>query len=87
MNEALALAALVFLAIPLVMTIPMQASGMKFIDALFETVSAATTTGLSTLATVEGRSRAFLFARAWMQWYGGLGIVVLSLGAGCPPRA
>ncbi|NIQ95096.1 MAG: TrkH family potassium uptake protein, partial [Desulfuromonadales bacterium] len=79
MNEALTLAALVFLAIPLVMTIPMQASGMRFVDALFETVSAATTTGLSTLATVEGKSRTFLFARAWMQWYGGLGIVVLSL--------
>jgi trk system potassium uptake protein TrkH len=30
-------------------------------------------------ATVEDKPRAFVFARAWMQWYGGLGIVVLSI--------
>ncbi|NIQ93815.1 MAG: TrkH family potassium uptake protein, partial [Desulfuromonadales bacterium] len=49
------------------------------VDALFETVSAVTTTGLSTLGLVDSRPRTFVFARAWMQWYGGLGIVILSL--------
>jgi trk/ktr system potassium uptake protein len=38
-----------------------------------------TTTGLSTQATLAGASSTFLFSRAWMQWYGGLGIVVLAL--------
>jgi trk system potassium uptake protein TrkH len=78
-NEALVLAALIFLLTPLVMTYVMMASGLNFMDALFEAVSAATTTGLSTLASVENMPASFLFARAWMQWYGGLGIVVLSL--------
>ena len=78
-NEAMLLAALVFLLTPLVMTIPMVVAGVPWLDAFFETVSATTTTGLSTLATVEDKPAAFLFARAWMQWYGGLGIVVLSL--------
>lgn len=78
-NEALLLAALVFLLTPLLMTVPFTASGIPWLDALFETVSAVTTTGLSTLASVEDKPQVFRFARAWMQWYGGLGIVVFSL--------
>ncbi|PLX91578.1 MAG: Trk-type K+ transporter membrane component [Desulfuromonas sp.] len=79
MNEAMVLAALVFLVVPFIMTIPLQVSGVAFMDALFETVSAVTTTGLSTLPGMEGQPLIFTFSRAWMQWYGGLGIVVFSL--------
>lgn len=79
MNEAMVLAALIFLVVPLLTTIPLMVDGAPFIDAFFETVSAATTTGLSTLGPIESRSLSLTFARAWMQWYGGLGIVVLSL--------
>ncbi len=79
-NEAMVITTIMFIVMPLLACIPMmQASGMAFIDALFEGVSAVTTTGLSTLATVEDKPHTFLFARAWMQWYGGLGIVVLTI--------
>ena len=78
-NEAMVLTAAIFLLTPLVMSNVFMASGLSFMDALFEAVSAATTTGLSTLVNVENKPLSFLFARAWMQWYGGLGIVVLSL--------
>ncbi len=78
-NEALVVSVLVFVMAPLVMVIPLAACGIPPLDALFEAISAVTTTGLSTLATVEDKPATFLFARAWMQWYGGLGIVVLSL--------
>jgi trk system potassium uptake protein TrkH len=78
-NEAIVITALMFLFTPLVMTWPTMASGLNFLDALFETISAVTTTGLTVTATMSGKSPAFLFARAWMQWVGGLGIVVLSL--------
>ena len=78
-NESLAITALAFIIAPLIMTYPMMVSGLGFMDALFEAVSAVTTTGLSTVADVEAMPRTFLFARAWMQWYGGLGIVVLSV--------
>ncbi|MFP4053048.1 MAG: TrkH family potassium uptake protein [Phycisphaerae bacterium] len=78
-NEAITLSALAFLLSPLVMTWPMTAFGLAPVDALFETVSGVTTTGLTTLAVVADRPAAFYFLRAWMQWYGGLGIVVLSL--------
>jgi len=78
-NEALSIIALIFLISPLLMTIPVMESGLEFTDALFETISAITTTGLTTLTDVESRPKTFLFARAWMQWYGGLGIIILSV--------
>ena len=78
-NEALSVAALAFVLAALQATYPMMGAGLSFTDALFESVSAVTTTGLTTLASVEDKPRAFLFARAWMQWYGGLGIAVLSV--------
>lgn len=78
-NEALVIVALAFILIPFIMTYPLTASGLSFEDALFEAVSAVTTTGLSTVTHLQDRPPTFLFARAWMQWYGGLGIVVLSV--------
>lgn len=79
MNEAMVLVALAFLSVALIMTIPLLAVGTPFIDALFESTSAITTTGLSTLPGLDGQPLIFSFSRAWMQWYGGLGIVVFSL--------
>ena len=78
-NEALVITALVFVLSGCAMAIPLTGYGMPFIDALFEAVSGVTTTGLSTLASVEGRPASFLFARAWMQWVGGLGVLALVL--------
>jgi trk system potassium uptake protein TrkH len=76
-NEAMVVTALIFLFAPLVMTWPTMASGLSFTDALFETISGVTTTGLSVTASVADKSAIFLFSRAWMQWIGGLGIVIL----------
>jgi trk system potassium uptake protein TrkH len=78
-NEGLVLVALMFFFTPLVMAYPMMGSGLAFQDALFEAISGVTTTGLSTKSTLVGAPPAFLFSRAWMQWYGGLGIAVFSL--------
>jgi trk system potassium uptake protein len=78
-NEAMVLVAFMFFFTPLIMSFPVMGSGLIFSDALFETISAATTTGLSTVNGLEDQPQTFLFARAWMQWYGGLGIVVFSL--------
>ena len=78
-NEALTITVLAFLGAALLMSWPMMETGVSYMDALFESVSGVTTTGLSTITTIEGRSRTFMFARAWMQWYGGLGFIVLSV--------
>ena len=78
-NEALTIVALAFVLSPLLMAFPLMGSGLSFVDALFESISAVTTTGLSVATDLAGKPETFLFARAWVQWYGGLGIVVLSI--------
>lgn len=78
-NEALVITCLAFMLSPLAMAYPFTAFGISYGDALFEAVSGVTTTGLSTLVTVQDIPHTLLFSRAWMQWYGGLGFVVLSV--------
>lgn len=78
-NEALVVATLAFVLAAALLTFPLTAAGLTPLDAWFESVSGVTTTGLTMVPDPEGRSRAFLFTRAWMQWFGGLGIVVLAL--------
>lgn len=78
-NEALVVSALTFIVAAALMTPPLAAAGLPLLDAWLESVSGVTTTGLSTVANPEDQTAAFLFTRAWMQWFGGLGIVVLSL--------
>jgi trk system potassium uptake protein TrkH len=78
-NEGIVVVGLAFILTPILMAVPLAAGGLAPDDALFEAVSAITTTGLSTLSSVEGASSSFLFERAWLQWCGGLGISVLSV--------
>ena len=78
-NEALVVTALAFVLAAFALAYPLMAGGLGFVDALFEAVSAITTTGLSVAGGVEHRPASFLFARAWIQWCGGLGIVVLAV--------
>ncbi len=72
-NEALAVTALAFLLASLVSSVAYQAAGMSPMDAVFESISAVTTTGLSVIEHPADQPRTLLFTRAWMQWYGGLG--------------
>jgi len=78
-NEALAITALSYLLASAAFAFPLAAGNLAGLDALFEAVSGVTTTGLTTVAELERQPRVFLFARAWAQWIGGLGIVVLSV--------
>jgi trk system potassium uptake protein TrkH len=78
-NEALVVAALTYLLCSAAMVYPFMTAGAGVLDAWFESVSAVTTTGLSTMPSPERLPRSLLFARAWMQWYGGLGVVVFSV--------
>ena len=77
-NEALVVVAAIFILASFVLALPMMAAGVGFVDALFEAVSGITTTGLSTFATLEDKPRSLLFTAAWLQWLGGIGIMVLS---------
>ncbi|MEW5909377.1 MAG: TrkH family potassium uptake protein [Thermodesulfobacteriota bacterium] len=50
-----------------------------FVDAFFESVSGFTTTGSSILVNIEVVSKSLLFWRSFIQWMGGMGIIVLSI--------
>lgn len=50
-----------------------------FTNAYFEAVSGFTTTGSTILTDIASMDRATLFWRSIIQWFGGMGIIVLSL--------
>ena len=50
-----------------------------FVDAFFESVSGFTTTGSSILTNIDAVSKGLLFWRSFIQWLGGMGIIVLSV--------
>jgi trk system potassium uptake protein TrkH len=52
---------------------------MTLIDAVFESVSGLTTTGATVLSGLDGLPPAILYYRHQLQWFGGLGIIVLAV--------
>lgn len=78
-NEALVIVAGGYLFTALLMTLPLASDGIPVMDAFFQSMSAITTTGLSTAGPASSRSEAFLFTSAWMQWCGGLVVIVLAV--------
>ena len=49
---------------------------LSFTDALFESVSALTTTGATKLSGLDLMPKSFLLFRQFLQWMGGLGVVI-----------
>jgi len=77
LREALVVTALAYLIFALIGALAFLPAA-SFIDSFFEAMSGITTTGLSVL-DVEVLPQSLLFFRAYSQWLGGIGIVVLSL--------
>lgn len=80
-REGIAIVALGWLAMGLFGALPFCWGGAlpNFTDAFFESVSGFTTTGSSVMTNIEGVTRSLLFWRSFIQWLGGMGIIVLSL--------
>ncbi len=78
-TEALVVAGLIYVVVTIMLTPVMQLAGLPLVDAFFEAMSSCTTTGLSMVVEPELSPRTLLFTRALMQWYGGLGFVILTL--------
>lgn len=77
-KESLVIAAIIFPFLALLNAFPFALStGMNLSDSFFEAVSGITTTGLS--VAPAGVGPVFLFARSWLQWIGGIGIVIIVL--------
>ena len=80
-REGMAIVAIGWTAVGLFGALPfyMGDGYFTFTDAVFESVSGFTTTGASILSNIEGLSKGLLFWRSFIQWLGGMGIIVLSV--------
>jgi trk system potassium uptake protein len=64
-----------FASLPLILGAPQ----MSFTNAVFESVSAITTTGSTVLVGIESLSDGIKLWRGMMQWLGGIGIIVMGI--------
>lgn len=78
-SDAIVVAALSWIAIPLITSVPYVASGYALDNALFESMSGWTTTGMSFVQDVEALPKSLLFFRSFTQWIGGVGIIIFAL--------
>ena len=56
-----------------------SASDLSYTDAFFESVSGITTTGSTVINNLENLSEGILIWRSLLQWFGGIGIIVLAM--------
>lgn len=78
--EAMMLCALTWLALSLVGAVPFVILlDVSFLDAVFETMSGFTTTGITMLSGLDAMPRGIVLWRAMTQWIGGLGILSMFL--------
>ncbi|MDY1591406.1 MAG: TrkH family potassium uptake protein [Methanofastidiosum sp.] len=78
--EGMAVVSLGWAIITVFGALPFYLSGtLGFIDAYFETMSGFTTTGATVINNVEILSKSLIFWRAFTQWIGGMGIIVLAI--------
>lgn len=80
-REAFLLTALTWVILSLFGMLPFLFTGthVSVTDAFFETMSGFTTTGASTLQSLEGVPHSMLLWRCVLQWIGGLGIILFTL--------
>lgn len=77
-REGFAAVSAAWLLMGLFGAIPFSVSGdiPSYFNAVFETVSGLTTTGASVVADVELMSRSGLFWRSFLEWLGGMGVLI-----------
>ncbi len=56
-----------------------SSSSLSYTDAFFESVSGITTTGSTVISNLEVLSEGILIWRSLLQWFGGIGIIVLAM--------
>ncbi|MEA1900378.1 MAG: TrkH family potassium uptake protein [Thermodesulfobacteriota bacterium] len=80
-REGMAIVSIGWITIGIFGALPFYLGGefITFVDAFFESVSGVTTTGASVLTNIEAVSKGLLFWRSFIQWLGGMGIIVLSI--------
>ncbi|WP_297520613.1 TrkH family potassium uptake protein [Thermococcus sp.] len=80
LRQAMVSAAFTWLFASFVSVVPfMGIAHMSFVNSYFESMSAWTGTGLTVMTHLSSYPHMLLFWRAWMQWLGGIGIVLVAL--------
>lgn len=54
-------------------------TNLPFVDAYFEAMSGLTTTGATVISNLDTRPPGILIWRAFLHWYGGVGIIVMAM--------
>ena len=80
-REAFILTILSWIIIAFFASIPFiySASNLHFTNALFESISGITTTGATVITNLDHLPEGILIWRSLLQWFGGIGIIVLAL--------
>ena len=80
-QQAFLLTTLLWVALPVWGALPFVfgAPGASYTDAFFEAMSGLTTTGASVFTDLDQAPRSMLLWRALLQWFGGVGIVVVAM--------
>ena len=80
-REAFVLTVLSWIVIALFSSLPLiySSSNLNFTDAFFESISGITTTGATVITNLDNLTEGILIWRSLLQWFGGIGIIVLAL--------
>ena len=81
LQQTFLLATGVWVVLPLFGALPFYfgATGARVVDAVFEAVSGVTTTGATVFAGLEHLPKGLLLWRSMLQWFGGVGIIVVAM--------
>lgn len=81
LHQAFILTILSWIVIALFSSLPFifSSSNLDFSDAFFESISGITTTGATVIVNLDNLSEGILIWRSFLQWFGGIGIIVLAL--------
>jgi trk system potassium uptake protein TrkH len=81
LQQVFMLTTMVWLVLPVFGALPfwLGAPGVSYIDAFFEAMSGLTTTGATVFTGLDEMSKATLLWRGMLQWFGGVGIVVVAM--------
>ena len=81
LQQSFLLATGVWVALPIFGALPFLfgATGARFVDAVFEAMSGLTTTGATVFVQLQTLPEGLLLWRSMMQWFGGVGIIVVAM--------
>src|SRR5690606_569589 len=81
LRQAFLMTVMIWVVLTLFAALPLYMSdlGLSFVDALFEAMSGITTTGATVITTLDSSPPGILLWRGLLQWFGGLGVVVMAI--------